>query len=116
MRSATSIFNLSNLSGAPGTPITIAHDLIETAGGILLLAGLWTPVAGVLVAVDELWIGLSLYPSQHDGRWNHIFLAVLTASVAMVGPGAWSIDARLFGRKLQHGRSHSGEEVIALEA
>ena len=28
-----------------------------------------------------------------------MFLAVLTAGVAMLGPGAWSIDARLFGRK-----------------
>jgi len=25
--------------------------------------------------------------------------AVLGAALAMVGPGAWSIDARLFGRK-----------------
>src|SRR5271166_6096905 len=48
---------------APGTLITIARDLIEAAGGILLLAGLWTPLAGALVAVDELWIWLSLSPS-----------------------------------------------------
>ena len=89
----------SSLLGGLGTPITTIRDLIEAAGGMFLLAGLWTPVAGVLVSLDELWIGLSLYPSQQDGRWNHIFLAVLTASVAMVGPGAWSIDARLFGRK-----------------
>jgi putative oxidoreductase len=90
----------SSLFGTPGTPITIARDLIEAAGGVFLLAGLWTPVAGALVALDELWIGLTLYPSQQDGRWHHIFLVVLTASVAMLGPGAWSIDARLFGRKL----------------
>ena len=90
---------VSSLFGGSGTPITIVRDLIEVAGGILLLAGLWTPVAGMLVVVDELWIGVALYPSQQDGRWNHIFLAVVTASVAMVGPGAWSIDARLFGRK-----------------
>jgi putative oxidoreductase len=32
-------------------------------------------------------------------RLIHIFLAVLAAGVAMLGPGAWSIDARLFGRK-----------------
>jgi hypothetical protein len=29
----------------------------------------------------------------------HVFLAVLSVSVAMLGPGAWSVDARLFGRK-----------------
>jgi hypothetical protein len=26
-------------------------------------------------------------------------LAVLGASLAMIGPGAWSFDARIFGRK-----------------
>jgi putative oxidoreductase len=90
---------IGNLFNGSGTAITMTRDLIAAAGGILLLAGLWTPVAGALVAVDELWIALALYPAQQDARWSHIFLAVLAASVAMVGPGAWSIDARLFGRK-----------------
>jgi putative oxidoreductase len=54
---------------------------------------------GALIAMDELWIALSAYSSQRDGPWLHILLAVLTAGVAMLGPGAWSIDARLFGRK-----------------
>jgi uncharacterized membrane protein YphA (DoxX/SURF4 family) len=80
-------------------PITIALDLVAAAGGILLLTGLWTPVVGALVAIDELWIALSVYSSQREGRWIHILLAVVTAGVAMLGPGAWSIDARLFGRK-----------------
>jgi uncharacterized membrane protein YphA (DoxX/SURF4 family) len=62
---------------------------------MLLLIGLWTPVAGVLVAIVELCFFLS--------RVGHpmvpLMLAVLGASLAMIGPGAWSIDARLFGRK-----------------
>ena len=54
---------------------------------------------GALIGFDELWIALSLDSSQPDDRLIHTFLAVLTAGVAMLGPGAWSIDARLFGRK-----------------
>ncbi len=54
---------------------------------------------GALIAIDELWIAFSLNSSQPDSRLIHIFLAVLTAGLAMLGPGAWSIDARLFGRK-----------------
>ncbi len=80
-------------------PISIAPDLVAATGGILLLAGLWTPVVGALVAIDELWIALSVYSSQREGQWIHILLAVVTAGVAMLGPGAWSVDARLFGRK-----------------
>jgi putative oxidoreductase len=26
-------------------------------------------------------------------------LGVISATIAMIGPGAWSLDARLFGRK-----------------
>jgi uncharacterized membrane protein YphA (DoxX/SURF4 family) len=74
----------------PITPHTIA-----AGAGILLLVGLWTPVGGALVTIVELWIvslrvGDPLVP---------LMLAILGATLAMIGPGAWSIDARLFGRK-----------------
>jgi putative oxidoreductase len=83
---------------ASGEPATLTRDCIEAAGAIFLIVGLWTPVAGTLIVLDELWIALSDYSSQPGEHWNHVFLAVLTAALAMLGPGAWSIDARLFGR------------------
>jgi putative oxidoreductase len=89
---------INRLFGALGVPITVARGGIEAAGGIFVLAGLWTPVMGALIALDELWIAFS-YSLQPDSRLIHIFLAVLSAGVAMLGPGAWSIDARLFGRR-----------------
>ena len=54
---------------------------------------------GALAALDEVWIALSLYSPRQQDTWTHIFLSILAVSVAMLGPGAWSIDARLFGRK-----------------
>ena len=63
--------------------------------GILLLVGLWTPVAGTLLAVAA-----SLSAVMHpDDPWNCIFLGALGAALALVGPGAWSVDAYLFGWK-----------------
>ena len=64
-----------------------------------MLLGLWTPVAGVALAIDELWIAFSPPIAQLSDQWLHVLLAVLAAAVAMLGPGAWSVDARLFGRK-----------------
>jgi uncharacterized membrane protein YphA (DoxX/SURF4 family) len=61
----------------------------------MLLAGLWTPVAGVLVAVMDTWTAFSLPASAALPA----ILAVLGVSLAMIGPGAWSLDAWLFGRK-----------------
>jgi uncharacterized membrane protein YphA (DoxX/SURF4 family) len=76
-------------------PVTVAQNVIAAAAGVFVLAGLWTPIIGALAALDQVWIALSL-PSPHP---IHIFLAVLSASLAMLGPGVWSIDARLFGRR-----------------
>ena len=73
--------------------------MIASVGGIFLLAGLWTPVMGTAIALDEIWIVLSLYAPRREDTWIHIFLGVLSVSLALLGPGAWSIDARLFGRK-----------------
>lgn len=63
--------------------------------GSLLLAGLWTPLAGALQAIIEIGVGFS----QGGGTSVHFPLAALGVSLVMLGPGAWSVDARLFGRK-----------------
>ena len=92
-------FGIMDISPPPGESITMVPDLFAAAGGIFLLAGMWTPVVAALIAIDELWIAFSVHALPQDGQWIHILLAVLTAAVAMLGPGAWSIDARRFGRK-----------------
>ena len=92
-------FASASLSGNPSEPITVAQKSIAAAGGIFLLAGLWTPAMGVLMALNEVSIALSFSSAQPEATWIHVFLAVIAASVAMLGPGAWSIDARLYGRK-----------------
>ncbi len=69
--------------------------LFQIILGCLLLAGLWTPVAGTLVAILKVWHVVSL-PGD---PWVHIMLLTLGVSLALLGPGAWSVDARLFGWK-----------------
>ena len=86
-------------AGKYSGPVTLAQRLIAAAGGIFLLAGLWTPITGALVALNEVWIGLASYSPRREDTWIHIFLAILAVSVALLGPGALSVDARLFGRK-----------------
>ena len=80
----------------------IIRLFLETGAGMLLLVGLWTPAAGVLVVIVELW---SMLLRTGDLR-NCVVLATIGAVLAMLGPGVWSIDARLFGRKRIDIREH----------
>jgi uncharacterized membrane protein YphA (DoxX/SURF4 family) len=70
-------------------------QIIDIGTGILLLAGLWTPVVGAIISGRELWIVFS----TGGDPWMPIVLAAFGATLAMIGPGAWSLDARLFGRR-----------------
>ena len=82
------------LWGGPPLPLTVL-SVITIGAGLLLLAGLWTPIAGTLIAIIEVW-KMFLLP---EDLWAYILLATLGAALAMLGPGAWSVDARLFGWK-----------------
>jgi len=69
--------------------------LVAAVAGTLLLLGLWTPVAGITIAIVEVWIFLV----SLGNSLTAIMLAGLGLTVAMIGPGMWSIDAQLYGRK-----------------
>jgi putative oxidoreductase len=69
--------------------------LFAIGNGALLIAGLWTPIAGPLVIAFSTW-GILV---QHDNPHPGILLAAIGAALALVGPGALSVDARLFGWK-----------------
>jgi putative oxidoreductase len=80
-------------------PITAAiANVLAAVAGMLLLIGLWTPIVGAMVALTELWIVLLL---PQDLRL-HVLQAVFGIGLAMIGPGVWSVDARLYGwRRLE---------------
>lgn len=69
--------------------------VIEGALALLLCAGLWTPIVGSLVAGFAVWAVFS----RTGDPWALILLAAMSVALAMLGPGAWSMDALLFGRR-----------------
>lgn len=84
-------------AGAP--TLIMPLQIIGIACGLVLLVGLFTPVAGALAAIIKVCIAISGFFSHSGDPWIVLALAVLAAALAMIGPGAWSIDARRFGRK-----------------
>jgi len=85
------------LRGSPHMGGMLFHAFSATLG-VLLLLGLWTPVAGALAALAALagadW--------QSADGWYCLMVGMLSLALALLGPGAWSVDARRFGwRRLE---------------
>ena len=69
--------------------------ILSALMGVLLAAGYRTHLLGGLTAASEIWLAVF---SQGD-RLVRILLATLAAGSALLGPGAWSADARRAGWK-----------------
>ena len=83
---ATAEFHESDIS--PVFPAV--GDILPAA---LLLAGLWTPIAGILVCAFQLGM-LALVSGTTE---LHLLRASVGLCLAVLGPGALSVDARVFG-------------------
>ena len=80
--------------GASHLPAMIVHS-IAVGTGMLLILGLWTPIAGVLVVIVEVsYVCLGTTPIR-----SSILLGALGTALAALGPGVRSIDALRYGRK-----------------
>jgi uncharacterized membrane protein YphA (DoxX/SURF4 family) len=61
-----------------------------------LLVGFMTPVAAIVIGLGAIALAASNVLDTNQTLLNMI---VLTTAIALLGPGAFSIDARMFGRR-----------------
>ena len=84
----------STLRSHPLAPMAIVSTLLAGAA-ILLIVGLYTPIVGTLTALLESYRLVAI-----SADWLvSLLIAASCAALAMLGPGLWSVDARLFGWK-----------------
>lgn len=73
-------------------------DVAVASGGLLLAVGLLTPVAGLGVAC-LLLVAHCLTAPRGAPDLSTVLLAGGCVALTLLGPGAWSLDAWLFGRR-----------------
>ena len=73
----------------------ILLEVAEAVTGALLLLGLGTRIVAILVCVLQL----GMLPANHGTIEMHLVLGAVGLALALMGPGVWSIDAHLFGRR-----------------
>jgi len=80
-----------------------AVALIALVSGVSLLLGFLMPVGGILATICSAVVALPLVPIDSLNlpqiRAVATLLAVMAAALSLLGPGAFSMDSRLFGRR-----------------
>jgi uncharacterized membrane protein YphA (DoxX/SURF4 family) len=70
--------------------------LVSVASGASLLAGFLTPIAGSAILAGALG---AVFANRLESALTPVLIVVLAAAVILLGPGALSFDARMFGRR-----------------
>jgi uncharacterized membrane protein YphA (DoxX/SURF4 family) len=98
------ICGIDALAGPNSHAISVwAVGSLAIAVGAAIFVGFVTPAASATATVGYLAAGVS--PFLITGANNHIStlsafnLAAMSAALILLGPGAFSLDARLFGRR-----------------
>lgn len=91
------------IAGAESAVSAWVSGLLALAAGALLLVGFLTPIAAAVVGAGAVAIGFSLLPpcapAFFDSKSSMTFGLTMLVAIAGLGPGAFSVDARVFGRR-----------------
>ncbi|PEK99095.1 DoxX family protein [Bacillus sp. AFS017336] len=92
---------IESIGMKPGVTIALFAGLAELIGGILFALGLFTPLAGIIIAgtmvmaIIKVHAPNGLWATSNGYEYNLTLLAV-AIGVALIGPGQYALDTILF--------------------
>lgn len=105
--------------------VAAATMLLQLAGALLLIVGFLTPLAALAIAgtmVGATWTLIQkgeafINPAGHSWE-NSSFYLMLCVALSLLGAGAYSLDARLFGARRERASALPGsaESTSSLRA
>ena len=82
---------------------SVVVGLLACVAGLALIIGFMTPIASVLLAAGGLLLTVDSGVSGHlplfESGMARLEFIVMSAALIPLGPGALSLDARLYGRR-----------------
>ena len=77
--------------------------VVSISVSLVLVLGFLTPIAGSVATVCYLINGFEIFASTGTNSYGNALMAlqltVMSLILVLLGPGAYSLDARLFGRR-----------------
>lgn len=88
------------LTGSIGRTLPVwIVAFILLLGGIAVIIGFMTPLASLLVSLCVLGFVFSVIPAPPLASLAALLMVATALGIALLGPGAFSVDGHLFGRR-----------------
>jgi uncharacterized membrane protein YphA (DoxX/SURF4 family) len=97
----STIFQAIGMLGSTNAPLQLAVDTLSMLLAIAVLIGFLTPISCGLITIVYLTIGSGslLVSNGQSSSFTALDFAVISAALVLLGPGAFSLDAKMFGRR-----------------
>jgi hypothetical protein len=93
---AATLISSARLCPGPEPEVLLALSRIAA---VLIVVGWYTPMAAVSAILVSLFTFWACPESRVDAFGIHALMIAILAAISLLGAGAYSVDARLYGRR-----------------
>ena len=104
------------VDGSPyAAPLPMGREIVSLVAAVCLVIGILTPYAAAFAGCLEFW---RLCTRDNVDLFHLIVAIVVSFALDVLGPGAYSVDNKIFGRRLvnlPHGSEGNSSDIEEVE-